>query len=108
MAAMDFIAHYERSIRLIVRLFPGQDKFTHLCIGMSIWLFLALMLRKPLFSFWPLATIVVLELGNEYIDYLANGRMLWADTLGDMLATWFWPFVLAFLLERFPALSRNR
>jgi hypothetical protein len=47
---------------------------------------------------------VIFELGNEYIDRLAHGSWAWHDTIGDVIATLFWPFVLSFAMRLRPAI----
>lgn len=105
---MIFIHRYEQAIDWIVRHCPGPDKFVHTYAGLGIWLLAALVSRRPLHSPWTLVPLVALELANETIDRLAHGSWHWPDTLGDVAATWFWPFVLCACLRLFPSLSGRR
>jgi hypothetical protein len=100
--------HYEQLIDQITSLCPPPDKFAHLTAGLLFWLVGSLLMRKPLYSRWPLALIVALEVANEYMDFLAHHSWRWPDTLGDAAATWFWPFVLSFCMARWPRLRSGK
>ncbi|WP_156135577.1 hypothetical protein [Novosphingobium malaysiense] len=104
---MDIFHRYEHAINWIVSLCPQPDKFAHTYAGLGIWLLTGLISRKPLSSLWSLLPVVVLELANEAMDRVAHGAWQGRDTVRDMAATWFWPFVLCFCLRAFPGLSRR-
>jgi hypothetical protein len=99
---------YEHLINQIVSFCPAPDKFAHMTAGLLFWLLAAVVLRKPLYSRGPVAVVVLLEVANEYVDYLANHSWRWPDTLGDAAATWFWPFLLSFCMARMPRLRGGK
>ncbi|MCJ2180385.1 hypothetical protein [Novosphingobium album (ex Hu et al. 2023)] len=105
---MNFFLRYEQAINWIVGLCPQPDKFAHTYAGLLIWLFAGLALRRPLHSVWTLVPVVVLELANEMVDRITHGSWAWHDTLRDMAATWFWPFVLLTCFRLFPVLTSYR
>lgn len=105
---MYLIQRYEQAIGWIVSHCPAPDKFAHTYAGLGIWLMAALLSRKPLHSLWTLMPVVAFELANEAIDRLAHGSWRMSDTLRDVAATWFWPFVLCACLRLFPSLSGRR
>jgi hypothetical protein len=103
---MDIFLQYEQAINWVVELCPSSpDKFAHTYAGLTIWLLAALWSRKPLHSFWPLVPVIVFELANETMDRFAHGSWRWEDTVRDVAATWFWPFVLFGFMRLFPSLS---
>ncbi|GGN40090.1 hypothetical protein GCM10011349_00710 [Novosphingobium indicum] len=104
---MDIFQHYEQTIEWIVSQCPGPDKFAHMSAGLTLWLLAALSTRRPLSSFFTLFPVVIFELANETMDRMAHGTWNWPDTIRDMAATWFWPFLLCLYLRVLPALSRR-
>ncbi|MBB3957083.1 hypothetical protein [Novosphingobium sediminicola] len=97
---MNFPQSYEETIGWIVSLCPEPDKFAHTYAGITIWLLSASLTRKSLKSWLPVLVTALFEGANEYVDRVANGSWRWHDTLGDVAATLFWPFVITFLLRR--------
>lgn len=71
------------------------DKLTHLNVGVVIFLLAAALFRKPLSSPLPMIAVLICEIGNEIMDVLATGHFNKGDTLGDFIATLFWPVILA-------------
>lgn len=75
-----------------------SDKLLHVHGGMAIFLLSAFALGKPLSDPLPLLIVVAAELANELRDRIINGSWRWADTLGDIASTLFWPvLIFAFL-----------
>lgn len=103
---MNFAHRYEQAINWIVSHCPAPDKFAHSYAGLMIWLLAAIVLRRPLRSLGPLLVVIAAEVGNECVDRVAHGGWMWPDTLGDAAATWFWPVVLWFAINRVPHLRR--
>ncbi|WP_313440395.1 hypothetical protein [Novosphingobium sp.] len=101
---MEFVHHYERAIAWIVAQCPAPDKFAHTYAGLTIWLLTAILMKKKLSSAWPLAMVVLFEAANEYLDRLAHGSWNWPDTIRDVVATLFWPFVISFAMRMRPAI----
>lgn len=67
----------------------------HIHGGMLILLAARLVSGRSLATFVPFAAVLVLELANEGIDRLNHGAWRWDDTLGDLVSTLFWPFVIS-------------
>jgi hypothetical protein len=103
---MDLIAQYAAFTHYAAHWHAVGDKFLHMAGGLTIWLAVALVLRRPLFSRWPLIAIVAIQLSNEMVDYIHDGP-LWGpwDTLFDCLTTWLFPFLIAALLHWMPWLA---
>ena len=70
------------------------DSLLHVHAGMAILIVARLVTRRSLATPWPLLTVCVTELANEVLDRLHYGSWRWADTLGDIANTVFWPAVL--------------
>jgi len=85
----------------------GTDKFVHVQVGLAIWVVGALVMRRPLHALPPLLLCIAAELGNEFMDWRYAHSLRLPDTLGDMLATWFWPVVLFLLLRYYPKIRRG-
>ncbi|TCM19001.1 hypothetical protein EDF56_104536 [Novosphingobium sp. PhB165] len=101
---MDLVHQYERAIDWIVSLCPQPDKFAHTYAGLTIWLIAAILMRRKLSSPWPVVVVAVAEAANEYMDRLAHGSWRWPDTIGDAIATLFWPLIIMMALRLRPAL----
>ena len=70
------------------------DAILHIHAGLAILILVRLATGRSLGTFIPFAVVVLAELGNEWMDYLAYG-LRWADTLSDIANTLFWPFVIS-------------
>lgn len=99
---------YELAIQRLVDAAPEIDKFVHMFAGLAVWLVSAILLRRPLRSRAPMLILVLIELANEWIDYLAGRSLGWGETLADMAATWFWPAVLTSAFGLAPWLVAER
>ncbi|HEX7857280.1 MAG TPA: hypothetical protein VF503_26660 [Sphingobium sp.] len=104
---MQYISYYQHVIDEIVSYSGGPDKFAHMCVGLTIWLLSAILLRRPLYHWLPLTVVALLEGGNEVLDRIAYGSWRWEDTSRDIIATLFWPVVLAIALRFTPTLYRQ-
>ncbi|HZF42207.1 MAG TPA: hypothetical protein VEZ48_02225 [Sphingomonadaceae bacterium] len=80
-----------------------SDKLLHVHGGMAIFLLSAMALGKPLSDPLPLLIVVAAELANELRDRIINGSWRWADTLGDIASTLFWPVLIFAFLRLSPA-----
>lgn len=106
---MQIVARYHHFIEWITAFAPAQsDKFMHTYVGLGLWLGAAIVLRRPLASRRPLQAMVAAELANELLDWLYGHGWTLKDTLGDLAATWFWPFLLASALWSMPWLGRRK
>lgn len=71
----------------------------HVHLGLAIWLIAALLMRRPLRDWRPLAVLAILQALNELGDRLFFG--VWrADTLWDVLTTLFWPAAIMLVARR--------
>ena len=66
----------------------------HIHAGLLILIVARIVTGRSIGSYIPLAAVVVLECGNEVIDYFNHGSWRWADTISDFVNTLFWPVVL--------------
>lgn len=70
------------------------DSLLHVHAGMAVLLAARLVTRRSLATPWPLLVVCIVEIANEVMDRLHYGSWRWADTLGDIANTLFWPSVL--------------
>ncbi|RYE96529.1 MAG: hypothetical protein EOO77_40805 [Oxalobacteraceae bacterium] len=70
------------------------DAILHIHAGLAILMISRLLSRRSLGTYIPFVFVVLAELANETIDYLAYG-LRWADTLSDLDNTLFWPAVIS-------------
>jgi hypothetical protein len=70
------------------------DAILHIHAGLAILLLVRIVTGRSLGTFIPFGVVVVAELANEMMDYLAYGPRL-GDTLADIGNTLFWPFVIS-------------
>ena len=96
---MHYISLYEQGINWVVAHSGGHDKFAHMCAGLAVWLLAAVLLRRPTTSILPLIVVIIAEAVNEAVDRIAHGSWRWADTRLDIVATLFWPLLIA-LVQR--------
>ena len=78
-----------------------SESLLHLHAGLLIFVVTALLLRKRMRSWIPLAVVVTLAVLNELIDYGYSPRWDLDASLKDLANTIVWPLVL-FLLARRP------
>jgi hypothetical protein len=83
------------------------DSILHIHAGLAILLLVRVVSRRSLATFLPFAVVVVGELANETMDYLAYGLRV-ADTLSDLGNTLFWPFVISLGVRLRPMALRDR
>ncbi|TCJ39580.1 hypothetical protein [Parafrankia sp. BMG5.11] len=76
-----------------------SDDLLHVHLGLAIFVAAALLTRRRMRSWIPLAIVTILAVANEVIDYY--GPDPWNDGLSalDLANTMVWPLVL-FLLAR--------
>lgn len=82
------------------------DAILHIHAGLAILLLTRVITGRSLGTFIPFAVVLVAEIGNELMDYLAYG-MRWADTLSDLANTYFWPLVISLAVRLRPMASRD-
>ncbi|WP_242096403.1 MULTISPECIES: hypothetical protein [unclassified Sphingomonas] len=91
---MDLPSFYAR---LIVAIGDGTgmaDSLLHVHAGMAILIVTRVVTRRSLATPLPLAVVAAFEAANEIMDRLHYGSWRWADTLGDVANTMFWPTIL--------------
>jgi len=70
----------------------------HVHVGLSVFILVALVLRKPPHSMIPLAAVFLAAFMGEALDMRDDLRSLgywrWQASLGDVVNTVFWPLVL--------------
>lgn len=65
----------------------------HIHFGLAIYLFTQLFLGTRRSSSVALLAVALAELLNELLDWVFHGRLLIADTAGDIVATLAWPTI---------------
>jgi len=98
---MQWVKRYHNAGEEIVRWSGQTDKFVHVHTGLLIWLLAAVLLKRRLSSWVPLAVVVAAEGANELLDWGFYGHVNRADTAGDIAATLAWPLILTVALQRF-------
>lgn len=91
---MDLAGQYHAAIEDALRIFGMSDKLAHVHVGMAIFLIAQFVLRTRRGSGTALMVVIAAELFNEVMDRLYSGSWNWPDTLGDIVATVFWPTML--------------
>ena len=75
------------------------DDLLHVHVGLALFVLAALVMRRRMRSWWPLAIVVVFALGNEIVDLYAAGPWSPWQAAGDVANTVVWPLAL-FLVAR--------
>lgn len=66
----------------------------HVQIGLAIYVVVQLVIRDRRASAHGLIYVIGAELANEILEAAHYGSMRWADTVGDVVTTLFWPIIL--------------
>lgn len=74
------------------------EDLLHVHMGLLIFVFFAVVLRRRMHSVWPISAVVIFALLNEVVDSLNPGWVFGLSAL-DVLNTVLWPTVL-FLVAR--------
>lgn len=82
------------------------DAILHIHAGLAILLLVRMFSRRSLGTFIPFAVVVLAELANEGMDYLAYGLRV-DDTLADLGNTLFWPLVISLGVRMRPMVLRD-
>jgi hypothetical protein len=93
---MDILSDYVALTGGIVQL-AGSDKLVHTWAGLAIYVLAQAALRTRRASPIAFQVVVALQLGNEVMDRLYWDSWRWPDTIGDTVATLFWPGALCLL-----------
>jgi hypothetical protein len=93
---MDLVSDYIALTGGIVRM-AGSDKLVHTYAGLGIYVLVQLALRTRRASPIAFQVVVAAQLANEVMDRIYWGSWRWPDTIGDTVATLFWPGMLCLL-----------
>ncbi len=85
-----------------------SDTVLHIHAGMAVLMLARIVTRRSLGSLVPLSVVVAAELFNEVMDRLYYGSWRWADTLGDVANTLFWPLAICLAIRLRPMIGRRR
>lgn len=106
---MDPITAYKELTDTIEAVTGLSRPMLHLHAGMAIYVVTQAFLRERRGSVVALGMVALAELGNEAMNRLYWGSWRWSDTLGDIVATLFWPSlclaVSAYRRRRWPPAS---
>jgi cell shape-determining protein MreD len=97
---MDPISSYHTLIEDFVVASGLTDKMVHVHVGMAIFLCAQVVLRTRRGSIDALLIVLVAEAFNEMMDRMYFGSWRIDDTIGDVVATLFWPTMFV-LVSRF-------
>ncbi len=103
---MMIVTKYQEWKTFVAQYVGISDWELHTQTGMAVFLLVAIFLRKPLHSAWPVMSIIAVEVMNEGFDRLAHGDWRWPDTLRDALFTLLWP-VLIYIFMRSGFIERD-
>jgi cell shape-determining protein MreD len=82
----------------------------HVYVGLAVFLVAAILMRRPMSDWRPLAAVFLVAIAGEtwdLIERLAPGQApFWAGNWHDLWNTMFWPLAL-FLLARAPKLLKR-
>jgi hypothetical protein len=94
---------YQAAKLVLVSALGVSKDALHVHVGLGVYFVVAILLRRPLSSLVPLAAVLLTALVGEALDLRDDVRSLgywrWQASLGDVLNTTFWPFVI-WLLAR--------
>jgi hypothetical protein len=102
---------FVQSVKLSVISAIGLSKDAlHISVGLGVFLFVVILLRRPMHSPWPILAVVMVAAAGETLDAVDDvysfGYWRWAASLHDLVVTAFWPAVMA-LLARFGILGQG-
>ena len=98
-----------QSMKLAIAAGMGLSKDAlHIYVGLSVYLLVALLVRRSMNSFLPVAAVAALACAGEVVDMiddlLSLGHWRWGDSAHDIANTVIWPLVL-YLLARYTRLG---
>jgi hypothetical protein len=101
-----------QSIKLAIITHTGLSKDAlHVYVGLSIYLLVALFVKKSMRSLLPVAAVAAVACAGEVVDMIDDIRSLgywrWGASVHDIGNTLVWPVVL-FLLARYTRLIGSR
>jgi hypothetical protein len=90
----ELVGRYHEATDGVLAFAGTSDKAVHVHAGLAIYMLAQLALRTRRGSIDALLAVVLAEAANEALDRLFFGSWRWSDTLGDAVATLFWPAML--------------
>ena len=85
-----------------------SEDLIHVHVGLAIFVLTALLLHRRMRSPVPLATVALLALANELVDFGAGAGWELGSSLLDFLNSLLWPLVLFLLARRGAPADTNR
>lgn len=90
-----------------------SDDALHVHVGLALLFVVALLLRRPPWSRWPVVVVAVIEGLNELHDMQTlglrpNNDSAWPDSIHDFVLTMLWPVLLLILVPLFQRFARRR
>ena len=90
----------------------APEDLLHLHMGLLVFIFFALVLRRRMASAWPLAAVVAFAILNEIVDYVlvvgAGDPWSLSEAGFDIVNTIFWPGLLFLLARRGGGAKKTR
>jgi hypothetical protein len=105
---LGWMHRYHDAALWIERNGPASDKLLHMNAGLILWLAMVLLRGRNWGDWRNLILLVLLETLNEVADYLFPTKWTLSGTIGDLFWTFFWPFLLVFLIGRSGGGARRR
>jgi hypothetical protein len=91
---MDFAQTYHMLTDQMLADTGFSDRMMHINVGLTLYLGAQLLLRTRRGSINALLIVIAIEAANEVMDRLFWGSWRWQDTIGDIVATVFWPMMV--------------
>jgi hypothetical protein len=95
---LGWMHRYHDAALWIERNGPASDKLLHMNAGLILWLGTVMLRGRTWGDRRNLLPVIILETLNEVADYLFPTKWTLSGTLGDLFWTFFWPFLLVFLI----------
>jgi hypothetical protein len=94
---IDLVATYHDWSEALIAATGASHATLHVSVGMGLFLLVQLLVDDRRASAFALAAVAYAEVTNEVLQFLYHGSWRWADTLGDIGATLFWPAAVLFV-----------
>lgn len=101
---------FQSSKTWLIELLGLSRDALHIYVGLAVFLLAALLFRRPLSDWRPIAAVFLVAIAGEIWDLFERLRPdqepFWSSNWHDIWNTMFWPLVL-FLLARSPRLLKR-
>lgn len=101
---------FQEAKNWLVELLGLSRDATHIYVGMTVFLLVAILFRLPLRDWRPLAAVVLVAIAGEVWDLFERltptREPFWAASWHDLWNTCFWPLML-FLVARVSGVLRR-